>query len=77
MGAALGQILRSLAHVCEDAEWHSQCCTEEVGCTCDAETHGASGVERDVAAGAGCCWIEAHEGGHEGNHTEEVKDFDA
>ena len=36
MGAALAQILRSLAHVCEDAEWHSKCCTEEVGCTCDA-----------------------------------------
>ena len=40
MGAALAQILRSIAHVCEDAEWHSKCCTEDVGgCTCDAETH--------------------------------------
>ena len=73
MGAALGQIMRSLAQICEDAEWHSQCCTEEVGgCTCDAETHGGSGVERDVAAGTSCCWIEAHEGG---NHPEEVKDL--
>lgn len=60
MGAALGQVLRSIAHICEDAEWHSQC-TEE-GCACDAETHSATGVERDMAAGAGCCWIEAHEG---------------
>ena len=78
MGAALAQILRSLAHVCEDAEWHSKCCTEEVGpgCTCDAETHGGSGPERDVAAGTNCCWIEAHEGGHEGpNAPEEVKDL--
>ena len=72
MGAALGQILRSIAHICEDAEMHSQCCTPEVGCQCDAETHGASGVERDVAAGAGCCWIEAHEGP---NNPEEVKDL--
>ena len=72
MGAALGQILRSLAHVCEDAEWHSQCCTQEVGCACDAETHAGTETEQDVAAGTSCCWIEAHEGG---NHTEEVKDF--
>ena len=72
MGAALAQILRSIAHVCEDAEWHSKCCAEDVGCSCDAETHGGSGVERDVAAGAGCCWIEAHEGP---NAPEEVKDL--
>ena len=65
MGAAFGQILRSLAHVCEDAEWHSQCCTRDSGCTCDAETHSAGGVERDVVAGVGCCWIEAHEGPNE------------
>ena len=69
----MGQILRSLAHICEDAEMHSQCCTQDVGCSCDAETHGTSGgVERDVAMGSGCCWIEAHEGG---NHPEEVKDL--
>ena len=74
MGAALGQILRSLAHVCEDAEWHSQCCTRDSGCTCDAETHSAGGVERDVAAGTSCCWIEAHEGP---NEHEELKDSDA
>ncbi len=65
MGAAFGQMLRSLAHICEDAEWHSKCCTEESGCTCDAETHSAGGVERDVVAGVGCCWIEAHEGPNE------------
>jgi len=74
MGAALGQILRSLAHVCEDAEWHSQCCTRDSGCTCDAETHSAGGVERDVVAGTSCCWIEAHEGP---NEHEELKDSDA
>ena len=74
MGAALAQILRSIAHVCEDAEWHSQCCTQEVGCTCDAETHGGSAVvERDVAAGTSCCWIEAHEGPEGPNEHEEVK----
>ena len=74
MGAAFGQILRSLAHVCEDAEWHSQCCTRDSGCTCDAETHSAGGVERDVAAWTSCCWIEAHEGP---NEHEELKDSDA
>ena len=62
MGAALGQILRSIAHICEDAEMHSRCCTEEAGCSCDAETHQPSGVEREVTAGTNCCWIEAHEG---------------
>ena len=75
MGSGLAQILRSVAHLCEDAEWHSKCCTEEVGCTCDAETHGGTETERDVAAGTSCCWIEAHEGGHEGNHLEELKDL--
>ena len=66
MGAAFGQILRSLAHVCEDAEWHSKCCNEESRCTCDAETHSAGGeVERDVVAGVGCCFFEAHEGPNE------------
>ena len=74
MGTALGQLFRSMAHLCEDAEWHSKCCTQDSGCTCDAETHAGGEVERDVAAGIGCCWLEAHEGP---NDPEVVKDFDA
>jgi len=44
----------------------------ESGCTCDAETHAGGEVERDVAAGTSCCWIEAHEGP---NDHEELKDL--
>ena len=74
MGAALAQLLRSAAHICEDAEWHSRCCTEDAGCLCDAETHAPSAVERDIEVHSGCCSFEAHEGP---NETEEVKDYDA
>ena len=72
MGAALAQLLRGAAHICEDAEWHSRCCTADEGCLCDAETHGPGAVERDFEVrGGSCCSVEAHEG------PEEVKDFDA
>ena len=75
MGAALAQILRSMAHVCEDAEWHSQCCTDASACTCDAETHRGGPESRDLEVHGGtCCWIEAHEGP---NDSEMVKDLDA
>ena len=75
MGAALAQILRSVAHLCDDAEWHSRCCTADEGCQCDAETHGPGAVERDFEVhGGSCCSVEAHEGP---NEHEEVKDSDA
>ena len=66
MDAAFAQFLRGMAHVCEDAGWHSRCCTNEEGCVCDAETHGADAAPRDIEVHGGtCCWLEAHEGTNE------------
>ena len=72
MGAALAQILRWAR--CEDAEWHSRCCSSEEGCLCDAEAHGGgAGPTRDVEVHGGtCCWLEAHEGAVEKSGAEET-----
>ena len=64
MGIAFSQFCRAMAGICEDTCLHSDCCTNDEGCACDAATHkGGGGTDKDIDVHVcSLCWLEAHEG---------------
>ena len=63
MGATFSNLLRSLAHLCENASLHSSCCTEREGFTCDYTTAAQkSEREHDLAVESWCCDLTLHDG---------------
>ena len=60
----MAQLFRSISSICGDASLHSECCTSDEGCMCDAANHkGGGGTDREIDVHlCSFCWLEAHEG---------------